>query len=417
MTKYIKILFWILALTACLVSGCTDRGTNSANRPMSGGEILVADHIFFNEFVLQIMNELQQFFMRVYIPEVAITPIHGGATPRPIPLLVLLAPQGADHNFFFNHGLKEIANEMIASGEIEPMAIACVPNDKVFGGYWYAGDTTRLGAGKYDQLIGGTLLDFLYSRLPFLIDSPDKRGIGGVGQGAYGAFRAAILNPGQFRSISATDGPLDFDGDGGAHGNGLIDLFDDALIEQGLKDKANAFREFDSTTDLAHLFIGGALAFSPHDTLVVWDSTHRLDFSGRWYIDIAIESREIITDSTTLVDSIIGSDPGSHDFDFHFPFDNTGAAFTLIWDMWLDDNLENMLSNQLAGVNIWIGTSQDAPWNFYDQTACWISTLRQQYPVQVREYTGYDGNVATGDQYLYDLLHDMLRHHSESFKD
>jgi len=382
MFKYMKITFLVLTLWVCFISGCSDRGTNNSGIVTSEGGILVADHVYSDndELILQIRNKYEQFFIKVYIPEVSIIGMEGG-TPQPLPLLVLLAPQNGDNTYFFNHGLVDVANEMIAAGEIEPMAIACIPNDEVFGGYFYAGDETSMGAGKYDVLIGSSILDYLYYAIPYLIDSPDKRGIGGVGQGAYGAFRAAMKHPGQFSSISVTDGPMDFDG---ADGNsGLMSLFDDVLMEQGLLNDPEAFLKFDSATDLANMFIGGALAFSPNDTTVWYTVTYREDSYGQQFNDI-----NTIND-TTLVTQIVTAGDG-HNFDFHLPFRNNSAPYDLIWDMWLENNLENMLSGQLTGTRMWFGLSGSSRWNYHEQTQSWINTLQGAgYPLEIKNYQRY----------------------------
>lgn len=424
MFKYMKITFLVLTLWICFISGCSDRGTNSSGIVTSEGGILVADHVFFDELILQIRNRYQQFFIKVYIPEVSIIGMEGGGTPEPIPLLVLLAPQNGDNTYFFNHGLVDVANEMIAAGEIEPMAIACVPNDEAFGGFFYAGNETSMGAGKYDDLIGASMLDYLYSAIPYLIDSPDKRGIGGIGQGAYGAFRAAMLHPGQFSSISVTDGPMDFDG---ADGNsGLISLFDDALMEQGLLNDPDAFLKFDSITDLANMFIGGALAFSPEDTTVWYTVTKKVDSYGIEYNDIKIDSSATITyydpilletyNDTTLVPNVVTGGDG-HNFDFHLPFRNNGAPYDLIWDMWLENNLENMLSGQLTGTRMWFGLSGSAPWNYHEQTQSWITTLQNAgYPVEIKNYQRYGEDEGTY-KYVYDALRDILKFHDDGFRD
>ena len=97
MFKYMKITFLVLSLWVCLISGCSDRGTNNSGIVTSEGGILVADHVFFDELILQIRNTYQQFFIKVYIPEVSIIGMEGGDTPDPIPLLVLLAPQNGVH--------------------------------------------------------------------------------------------------------------------------------------------------------------------------------------------------------------------------------------------------------------------------------------------------------------------------------
>lgn len=407
MNVFVRILVLAAMLALVVAAGCSDRGTNSpeAVSIAEGGPLLMT-HVFFDELIVQIKNEFQILEMVAYEPRVAFPPNAGGEL-RPVPLLILLPPQGKDHYFYFNHGLQQIADEMIAKGEIQPMLIVCVSNDLVFGGYFFAGHYP--GGGDWDAIIGQNLVSHVENFGLTIVD-PDKRGIGGVGMGAYGAFRAAMLNPGTFTSVSAVDGPLDFDG---ADGNsGLIDLFVPALTEQGLLGEATWKADFDSASvwPISRFLIGGAMAFSPHDTAVTCDVTPTL--SGNM---IDVIARETIADTMTLIPNVVTAD--AYNLDFHLPFDANGAPYAPIWeDYWLTNNLENLPSASLDGVNIWIATSDEANFGYHEQTLSFISTLQGWgRPVTTHTYSGYTGNPATSDQYVYDLLKEMLIFHSESF--
>ena len=370
MLRYSKYAALILMLVIVFVSGCSDRGTNIPARPeidyvSTPQDIKVspAVHDFFPEMLFQIRNQFHLIEVAVYLPDVAFPEPYGPA--QDVPLLILLPPQDGDQFYYFNHGLQQLADEMIAEGTIEPMAICCLSNDKVFGGYFYAGHYPA--AGDYDAVIGDALIEYLNSRFP-LMNSPAKRGIGGTGQGAYGSFRAAMLHGDMFSSISVTDGPLDFDGRDG--NSGLMDLFDDALTEQGLD--ASNFLSFDTSGawHISRMFIGGSYAFSPHDTVIYWDTISSFDPNdGSLNLNVIIDSVKQIDDTTTLIRDIVNQEP---DLDFHLPFDGHGNTYTPIWSLWLDNNLENVLTDQgsaaLAGMDIQIHTSPDARYGFYDQT-------------------------------------------------
>ncbi|MEW5995462.1 MAG: hypothetical protein AB1744_13850, partial [Candidatus Zixiibacteriota bacterium] len=130
-----------------------------------------------------------------------------------------------------------------------------------------------------------------------------------------------------------------------------------------------------------------------------------------------------MTDSVTLITNVVKID--QFDFDFHLPFDSTGQVYPLIWNMWLDDNLEQILAdssaiNPLDSVKMWIATTPEWQFgNYREQTLSWIETLRTNgldSLIEVYEYTGYPGNPATDNRYIYDVMREMLIFHSNVFK-
>ncbi|MGH8015771.1 MAG: hypothetical protein ACREBV_06235, partial [Candidatus Zixiibacteriota bacterium] len=211
---------------------------------------------------------------------------------------------------------------------------------------------------------------------------------------------------------------------GPGFGNGLIDLFDDALLEQGLID--TTIRIFDSsrTLPLSSLFIGGAYAFSPHDTVIYHKVIYAVGQGGVIQDPYPqVDSTRKIngpSDTLTLVPGYFGQ--GTYRYGYHLPFDSNGAVYAPIWNnFWLTENLENLLdtaTNKLNNVNIWVGTTSEARFNYYQQTQSWINTLTNppyNYDVKVYSYQGVPGNPATKDEYLYDLMREMLIFHSNSF--
>jgi len=434
--KMIRILALSLLLTLVIVTGCDNRGTNIPARPVldRGGAWIAADHIFSPQLRFQFQNDLERFPMWIYIPQVAWDPPLGES--RPVPVLILLAPQFGDKFYYANHGLETLLKEMIADGTIQPMIVACVANSPTFGGYLYAGGTNFENlpyptSGAYDYIIGNLqdslgLVPYLRRSL-HILPGRQKTGIGGVGMGAYGAFRAALLYDTTFGSITVTDGPLDFDGAPGL-GNGLVDLFDDALMEQGLLNANDSlFRNtFDSSsaTPLSNMFIGGAFAFSPHDTVIYHHMVRPFATPIPPDAYPEVDSTLKINNPADTLTKVIGFfGPGTpYRFNYHLPFNANGSVYAPIWDnFWVTENLENLLdtaNNKLNGVDIWIGTTNQAKYNFYQQTQSWINTLTSppyNYTVTERPYQGTPSQPATADQYLYDLLKEMLIFHSESF--
>ena len=478
MQKYLILIAGVLIIAAVMF-GCDDRGTGISPVDMGNletwGVSPVYGHVFQPALTLQMRNSTEQLLHSMYIPPEALE-------GKPVPLLVLLAPETGNRFYYFQSGLLELIRELTASGQIQPMVVYCMANDQTFGGYFYGNSDP---AGRYDSIFnsdgllwseGGRddLLEFIHTFVPATIDLSSKRGIGGVGQGAYGAFRAVIKNPGMFSSISVADGPLDFDG--GANG-GLRGLFSDALAEQKeyyyrvdplidtLKDTTfvpgtnydavwidtsmvggNAvidttwvdfdtlpfdyYRDFDTsqTMPLSMMFMGGAFAFSPNDTLITYT---RSTIANRYVMISNVTQFQIANgslpgggDSTTLISSLIKPDSYSHnlDMDFHLPFDSTGAVYTPIWERWIGNNLENMYWAQggrpLDGTKMFFATNRNARWNYDQMTQSWITFLREVGygdSITVYPYDSYDDRPVVNDEYLFDLLRQMLIFHSDHF--
>ncbi len=420
MNKLTKITIIILSLTILFVVGCEDRGTNipvkgedSFIRTPQDVKIAPMIHDFSPELNYQIRNDFRLLEMAIYIPDISLPEPYGPF--ESVPMLVLLPPQDGDRYYFFNHGLQQIADELIENGTIEPMIICCITNEKVFGGTFYGSSAP---VGDFDEILGNKLIAYLENSLP-VMESPSKRGIGGVGMGAYGAFRTVIKSPGVYSSISTTDGPLDFDGADGS--TGLINLFDDALIEQNLD--ATSLKDFDTSGvwHISRMFVGGALAFSPHDTLVYGHNEVTIDPNTGFEISKAvIDSSLTFSDTltTTLVTDLVTA---PRNFDFHLPFDGGGNVYLPVWERWRQNNLERLLaqnSDALGGVEIKVVSTPQARYGFYNMTTSWVTTIQNppfNYSVDYETYNGYDGNPATHDQYLYEILKDMLIFHSKNF--
>ena len=420
------IFLLTFGLIAILAVSCSDRGTNSV-APLSiqegginmmGGE---GEQVFADYFSLQIENEFAQIAMKAYQPRVTFPQINGGSL-TPVPVVILLAPQDGGAYYYFDHGLKEIADELIASGEIQPMIIVCVANDRFFGGYFYANNYPA--AGSYDDFISDWLIDSMYTRLISPMDPTVKKpAIGGIGMGAYGAMRAVILHPDKFSAISIADGPLDFDGSTG--NGGFKTLFDDVMTEQSLLNDPNWRTSFsyDGTKHLSRLFTSAAYSFSPEDTAVDYTVTIRDNLGtiipGDSIREVTIDARyqlSELVDSTSLIQSVISS-PSLF---FHLPFDNTGAIRNEVWDWWIDDNLENLMTpNVLSGKNIWIAHSDGFTFaNYGEQTAAFIAHLQSEgYPVTVYPYYATGNKPVDQEQHVYDLIREMLIFQSESFGD
>jgi hypothetical protein len=425
-----------------LAAGCSDRGTNPdrAPAPTSGVEPPTeVDHVMFDELLLQLGNVTNQLAYSAYWPDTSYFLSNDG--PQ-IPILILLPPHGGSQYFYLHHGLVGIADRLLADGLIDPMVIVMIDNRSAFGGHFYAGNKSN-GAGKWDKIIGQTLIDHfenIYERKIFE-GNPNKRGIGGIGQGAYGAYRAAILNDSAYGSVSGAHGPMDFDGPNGD--GGLISLMDSVLLSEQPELTAENVRNLPPTGfdtlqayPISRMFAGGAMAFSPMffnlDSLISYrvraDSTEVYDLQLDDQLRFSPGHAMIESDGDTLypsflIDSVVTQADFNLEFYLPFGWDESGVLhvpYDPIWSMWMDDNLDSLLINRgsLEGVDCWLANSPQAKWNHYEMTESWISFLQSRgLSPTVHRYSGYDGFPADDNEYVYDLLEKMLIFHSESFKE
>ena len=425
------ILSGLILGTLLIGYGCSDRGTNiPVNDSIErSGLFEKADHVFDTLLALQLRNRSQLMLGAMYIPDAALT--SNGS--QPVPSLVLLAPENGDKFYYFKHGLLDILQEMIASGEIQPMVVQCVSNDQVFGGYWYGNSAP---AGYYDGIISAPgdsgLTTYIRERVPTVINSSAKRGIGGVGTGSYGVFRALLKHPGTFTSVTVADGPLDFDGADDA--SGMIPLFKTAMDEQYLYRKPGRSNiKFDSlaVSPLSGILLGGAFAFSPYDTAVSFSYTPAKQGQRDSIVKIILNSTVSVNDSTTRVRNLVVGMELYQSFDPCMPFyvDSVVAPGSLpgdiyppMWNLWLRNNLQSLYEDAggtpLAGVNMYFATSTAAPYNYYPMTQSWIDYLKGKgLGAQITEhsYGGFEGGPDASGAYLYDLLRKWLKFHSDNF--
>lgn len=351
---------------------------------------------------------------QIYLPE----EYEVDNSDEPYPVLYMLTPWGESEFFYFNNGLKEIADKMIAEGEIDPMLIVCISGYTDFGGCFY-GDSWA--GGKYAETISnihdpfnwtdsaGTMLDYFivllndYERHPASDEPgyPGARGISGIGMGGYGAMRAALEYSDNFGAVSVVSAPLDFDGT--TNDAGFIPLFDDLMDEIGSANYSSM--QVDLSEPIPSMFFAAAAAYSPHDT---------------GYIDSVIADGVIDNP-----DTYFGSFTIAPDAEVHLPFDENGDIVTDIWNLWLDNNLPNILADNTGALDeidmlIMYSDTYDE-YSYNEQTMDFIDLLTGTYgkvdgssdfeTMSFSGYTGFDGSTV----YLWDLLPKILKYHNDHF--
>ncbi len=436
MNKHIIGLLLLFTISTIFFA-CSDRGnTIAVNEFESSAGVYVNSHEFDEELGFCMFTDVGKFrhlTYRIYVPP-GYKSITAGA---PYPVLYLLSPYGDTDMFYISRNLREIADGMIASGEINPMIIVCVNGYNGYGGSFYG---NSFAGGKYVDAIAsiqgepttGSMIDYVDAALNTISDSrfPGKgranRAISGVGMGGYGAMRMAITYSENFGSVSAVSAPLDFDG---ATGNGgFVELFQQILQNANPATHAE-FKQLDTSYSfpLQTMIFAAAASFSPHDTDYINPEWYPYDWQNptapqQWNSDDTLR----ITDTLTYFEPF---GPISS-MKYHLPFYyNTGVAgvnanltYQPIWSLWLDNNIESILADYpgaLDTTDVFLMTTADARFNFYQQTLDFSQHLTSNYPnvnLDLNTYSGYEGYEATGERFFYDILGDLLKYHSDKFE-
>ena len=421
--KYFIIVL-AAALGVLLITGCADKTNNNPTRPGTPpqGYVFKQNHhsysIFFSTNNDHPGGEHGDKPYNAYTP-----PGYLDSAGGRFPVLYLLPPFRSDELYYFEHGLAQVADRLIAEGKIIPMIIVAVDGRSLLGGSFYV-DSPRQGrfatalvtdtsytVPRFDNL--GRLLNVTYLA-PSLISRIDNifrtvpesrfRAIGGIGMGGYGAARLALTTD-KFSSVSAINAPLDFDG---TRSGGFRSLFSQvypagsqwSIVDTSLHNRAMS------------LLVSAAAAFSPQHQAFYVDSVHSL--VG---VDVI---------SYTVTDSLTPTDKQSY-LPRHFaymPFDSTGLINDEIWQIWMNNNID-YLYQQADGIDqnrfrlmrkLMVTTGYDE-YLFNDQMNAFVAFLRaNNMTFDEKTMTGTTLAAAGADRYLYDLLEDVLIFHSEAFK-
>jgi hypothetical protein len=469
--KYTVVLTVLSA--ALILFGCSDRGTNIVDStfvPRMGNQaaiVNVGGHLMADDLGLSMFTGVSKFPaipFSIYTPYNDTLPMHGQG--KRYPVLYLLAPFGASNNFYFDHGLATIADEMIYKGEINPMIIVCFAASDGYGGTFY-GNTWA--GGKYAKAMGdregdpvsGSMIDYIEYRLN--VDTMRvNRGISGFGMGGYGAMRIAVEYSENFGSVSAVAAPLDFDGAGGT--GGFVPLFKEVVrdIDPSGHIPYDEYKELDTSYNatLRTMIMAAACSFSPHvlnyksvtgsppvghdpeylnDTMSYFNPEARIEFHLPFDQNGNIPDTNVI--DTTIKVLLYGYDTTTWEVDT-LTFDTTIVIDTTIlladtlidtvglydsvWTLWLNNNVESLLRKRpdaLDATEIRLFNLTGHEFGFVEQTANFANFLeghlrargivKDLKPIYFSGYFGYP--AISSSRFVYDILPSILKFHSSVF--
>lgn len=195
------------------------------------------------------------------------------------PVLYLLHGYGGTHTYFKGlYDLGDVMDNLISSGEIEPMIVVTPNATNNLGGSFYT-NSPEIGAQSY----AGRMQDFITNEVVYIIDSvfntiPDRahRGIAGHSMGGYGAVKLAMLRNDLFGSAASMSASLAFWGTNptSPQFDGILELFPAVYQENGFNPLdtvvAGDTAAFYGITPgsgkrITNMMFAMGSAFSPHD--------------------------------------------------------------------------------------------------------------------------------------------------------
>jgi S-formylglutathione hydrolase FrmB len=392
-----KLALMIISAAAILPSGCSDRQTPvDVNQPAG----LYYVYGFTSEALLD--NVMQEFPTRqilIYTPPGYNTYDHRTRYP----VLYLLHGFGGDQNYYKAlYGLAETMDELINSGEIQPMIVVMPDASNSLGGGFYTNSPDTL-VGYPGQSFAGRYADFITEEVIDSIDQNYKtiavrkfRGISGHSMGGYGAVKLAMQRNDLFGSASSMSAPLAFNARFGnipdSVFHGILTFFPLVFAENGFvpNDTAAYYAIAPGTQKrLTNMMFAMAASFSPHDPA-------NPDSSVAHHYGPAREGR---------VD---------------LPFRADGQLDSTVWGMWLLNDVSTMYLSTYAGsldsTDLYVdaGSSDDLYFHLQSQ---YFGVVTSEVIDFYEIYPGAGGR-APADHYslVSERLKSAARFHDQSFQ-
>jgi len=313
------------------------------------------------------------------------------------PVLYFLTDFGQSAlSFAQTYRVRDIADELTAKGEIQPMIIVIVDGNNPMGGGFYINSI----GGNYEKFVGEDLrlqIDTLFlTRI--VNDSAHKRGVSGVGMGGYGAFRVAMDYPQFYRSVSAISAPLSIDA--GPNGDWFTDYLWTTAVQEGLSFSHPSDSNIVPTQEpplktkpATNWLFAMALGFSPHDPG---------DNDSSSYFRIS--------------NYPVGGPYRGVDL----PFDSTINLRPSIWAKWLSNDIKTLLatlkSGSLLNTQIYFEVGVDDSYELLISNRNFNSFMAtQSYTYTYHEFSGYGNFPADHFNFAFDRIVAILKFHSSNF--
>jgi hypothetical protein len=356
----------------------------------------------------------------------------------------LLHGYGGNYKYFrVIFDIKNTLDEMISSGEIQPMVVIMPDADDNFGGSFYTNsptDSFRTGIDttiippdttidtlvvppETTYVVGDTLIDTTWfvgsftgnfenyivnDLMPYIthnfnVDTTTGgRGVSGHSMGGYGAYKMTMNHPELFGSISSMSAPLAF--------QGLTALFPTVFGENG-------FNPAD-TLDGDGLRSDSLIAIRDSIFYAIAPSSRKRLTSMMFAMGAAFSPHEVYNPDTTLFHRVVRTQLF---IGVDLPFKINGNLDSTFWaEKWLANDITTMLTSggyvALQGKALYLdcGNADDIGLQYqnrgFDQALTAVNL-----PHTYTEYAGYPNTPADHNRFIADRLREVLKFHSQAF--
>jgi S-formylglutathione hydrolase FrmB len=328
------------------------------------------------------------------------------AAAHDTPVLYLLHGYGGNYKYFpVLFDIKNILDEMISSGEIQPMVVILPDADNTFGGSFYA--DSPVDSANFESFSGLFEAYFVDELMPYIsryfnVDTMTAgRGISGHSMGGYGAYRLAMRHPGLFGSVSAMSAPTAF--------AGMLSLMPAVFAENG-------FNPADTLVDGERS--DSLIAIRDSIFYTIAPASSKRVTSMMFAMGAAFSPHGLANPDTSLFHRIVRT-TGFVGIDLPFRVD--GMIDSAFWaEKWLANDVTTILAGggyaALQGKALYIdcGNADDLGLQYqnrgFDQALA-ATGLTHIYV----EYAGYPNAPGNHTRFVADRLREVLKFHSQAF--
>lgn len=384
-------------------------------------------------------------------------PGFGEDTTYNYPLLFLLhgfKEKGWFYTHFYN--IKTIADQMISSGEIQPMVIVMPDGSGKFGGSFFTNSVTPDGknfAGKYEDYITKELfnkvlydygqwmrgvryavtpMDSFYTRLDSIPDldttcyDPPVCDSIKVDTTRWLHVIDTIVVEWIDTTVTISEDTAFFRRNFGISGQanggyGALRIATDYPLYYGSASAMSAPLDFEAFEDLIPAFLdSNGVDQNGHGYYQIKPDPKTLDRLSSFFfaMSVAFSPHDLTNNDTTYFFRLVAS---SQKIGVDLPFDSLGDTVSVIWQRWKNNDLKTRISsipeNDLKNLKLYIDCGVDDEFGFDQQAQSFYDAL----PATVKAnttlefYSGYTGYPALNNSFIYDRLRKVLKFHSDRF--